>query len=76
MTVNGPIRMPQGHTSLGVTHFWGPLWVALFSACRKMELLQLVVTKVEIYFPKIGFLDCKWTNLNALGSFTPWFLSV
>ena len=25
--------MPQGHTPLGVIHFWGPLRGALFSAC-------------------------------------------
>ena len=27
---------------------------------------------VEIYFSKMGFLDCKWSNLNAPGSYIPW----
>ena len=30
------------------------------------------VNKVEIHFAKIDFLDSKWSNLNALGSSTPW----
>ena len=34
-------------------------------------MLHVVVDKVEIYFAKIGFLDCKWFNLNAPGSYTP-----
>ena len=71
-TANGPIRMPQGHTPLGVTHFWGPLWGALFSACRKREMLHVVGNKVEIYFSEIGFVDSNWSNLNAQGSYTPW----
>ena len=29
------------------------------------------VNKVEIHFAKIGFVDCKWPNLNAPGSYTP-----
>ena len=28
------------------------------------------VHKVEIYFAKIGFVDSKWSNLNAPGSYT------
>ena len=30
------------------------------------------VNKVEIHIAKIGFMDCKWPNLNAPGSYTPW----
>ena len=30
------------------------------------------VNKVEIHFAKTGFVDCKWSNLNAPGSYTPW----
>ena len=30
------------------------------------------VNKVEIHFAKIGFVDCKWSNLNAPGLYTPW----
>ena len=30
------------------------------------------VNKVEIYLWKMGFMDCKWSNLNAPGSYTPW----
>ena len=29
--------MPQGHTLLGLIHFWGPMWGALSSACRKRK---------------------------------------
>ena len=47
--------MPQGLTLLGVIHFWGPL----FFACRKMEIMHVVVNKVETYLAKIGFGDCK-----------------
>ena len=30
------------------------------------------VNKVEIHLAKIGFVECKWSNLNAPGSYTPW----
>ena len=30
------------------------------------------VNKGEIHFAKIGFVDSKWSNLNAPGSYTPW----
>ena len=30
-------------------------------------MLHVSVNKVEIYFSKIGFVDCKWSNLNAQG---------
>ena len=30
-----------------------------------------LVNKVEIYFAKIGFMDCICSNLNAPGSYTP-----
>ena len=68
--------MPQGHTRLGVIHFWGLLWGALFSACWKMEILHVVVNKVEIHFAKIGFVVCEWSNLNTPGSSTPWYHSL
>ena len=45
---------------------------ALSSAWRKRELLHAGHYKVEIYFPKIGFMDCKFSNLNATGSCAPW----
>ena len=31
-----------------------------------------LANKVEIYFAKIGFVDSRWSNLNAQGSYTPW----
>ena len=31
-----------------------------------------LVNKVEIYWAKIGLVDCKWPNLNAPGSYTAW----
>ena len=30
--------MPQGHTHLGVIHFWGPLQGVPFSACSKRDI--------------------------------------
>ena len=64
--------MPQGHTPLGVTHFWCVLCGALFSGCRKREMLHVAAKKVNIYLAKIGFVDSRWSNLNAPGSYTPW----
>ena len=34
------------------------------------------VNKVEIHIAKTGFVDCKWSNLNALGSINPWCYSL
>ena len=31
------------------------------------EKLHVACNKVEIYFEKIGFVDSKWSNLNAKG---------
>ena len=35
-------------------------------------MLHVTIYEVEIYFAKICFLDCKLSNLNAPGSYTPW----
>ena len=32
--------MAQGHAPLGVINFWGPLRGALFSVCKKGEMLH------------------------------------
>ena len=45
--------------------------VPLSSAWRKMETACGMLKKVEILFAKIVFVDCKWSNLNAPGSYTP-----
>ena len=37
---------------------------------------MLLVNKVEDFFPNIGFVDCKWSNLNAPVSYTPWSHSI
>ena len=34
------------------------------------------VKKVEIHLCKTGFVDSKWSNLNAPGSYTPWCQSL
>ena len=34
------------------------------------------VNEVEIHFAKMGFVDCKWSNSNAPGSYTPWCYSI
>ena len=63
--------MYQGPTPPGVILFWGPMWGALSSACRKREKLHVAMwplKKVEIYFGKICFVDCKWADLNVPGS--------
>ena len=43
-----------------------------FPSMQEREMLHLTCDKVEIHFSQIGFLDCKWSNLNAPGSYTPW----
>ena len=35
-------------------------------------MLHVVVNKVEIYFAKIGIVDCDWSNLNVPVSYNPW----
>ena len=40
---------------------------SLYSVCRKKEMLHMSEIKVEIYVPKVGFMDYKWSNLNAPG---------
>ena len=40
-TANDPIRMVRGHIPLGVIHFWGQFWTALFTGCRKREMLHV-----------------------------------
>ena len=32
--------------------------------------------KIEIHFSISGLMDCKWSNLNAPGSYTPWCYSL
>ena len=58
------------------THWCRPLYDALFCACRKGKCCMWHVNKVEIYFPKVGFMDSKWSNLNTLGSYTHWYHSL
>ena len=31
-----------------------------------------LINKVELHWAKIGIVDCKWSNLNAQRSYTPW----
>ena len=38
---------------------------------QEKGMLHVGYKKVEIYFSKIGFVDSKWSNLNAPGSYTP-----
>ena len=76
-TPNLTIWMPQGHTPLGVIHFWGPLWDARFFACIYVPKSEWhstaasVYDPCRIYFAKVGFVDCNWSNLIILGSYTP-----
>ena len=69
------LNTPGSYTPC-VIHFWGPLWSALYSAGRKRECCMWLINKVEIYFSKIGFVNCKWSNLNVPGSYTPWLHSL
>ena len=43
------------------------IWCVLFSACRIGLLIRW-----KFILRKIGFMDYKWSNLNAPGSYTPW----
>ena len=47
---------------------WG---VSISLYAGKGKCCMWPVNKVEIHFAKIGFVDCKWPNLNAPGSYTP-----
>ena len=38
----------------------------------KGECCMWPVKEVEIHDAKMGFVDFKWSNLNAPGSYTPW----
>ena len=31
----------HGHTPLGLIHFWGQFWTALFTGCRKREMMHV-----------------------------------
>ena len=42
------------------------------SAFRKRKCCMWYVNNVKIYSAKMGFKDCKWSNLNTPGSYTPW----
>ena len=57
-------------TRLGVTHFWVHCGVPFSLDVGKGKCCMWPVNKVEIHFAKIGFVDCKWPNLNAPGSST------
>ena len=64
--------MPQGHSPLDLIHIWDPLWVPFSLHAGKGKCCMWLVEKVEIHFAKMGFVDCKWSNLNVPGSYTPW----
>ena len=64
-TANGPIWMAQGHTPLGVIHFWGPLWGALFSACRKREVLHVACLKSGNSYCKNRFCGLQMVQLEC-----------
>ena len=59
----------QGHTPLGV--FWGPLWGALFSACREGKIVHVcgLLMKWKFIF-KNRFRGLLSSNLIALGAYT------
>ena len=42
----------------------------------KGKCCMWLVNKVEIHLAKKGFAESKWSNLNAPGSYTPWFHSL
>ena len=46
--------------------------LSFFLDAGKWKCCIWTANNMEIYFTKIGFLDCKWSNLNAPGSHTPW----
>ena len=52
--------------------FWVHCRVPFSLDAGKGKCCMWFVNKVEIYFSKIGFMDCKWSNLNDAGSCSPW----
>ena len=59
------IRMPLVLNPMGPLTFWVHCGVP-FDLQR--EMLHVACYKVVIYFAKTGFVNCKWSNLNAPGS--------
>ena len=55
---------------LGVIHFGVYGGVPFSQHAGKGKCSMWPVKKVEIYFSEIGFVDSKWSNLNAPGSYT------
>ena len=45
---------------------------SIYLACKKRERLHVDIKKAEIRFSKIGFMDFKWSELIAPGSYIPW----
>ena len=67
------LRVIHPLVSLNFGVHWG---VSLSLHAGKGKCCMWAVNKVEIHFAKIGFMDCKWSNLNAPGSYTPWCYSL
>ena len=57
-------------------NIWVHCWVSISLYAGKGICCIWPVNKVEIHFAKIGFMDCKWSNLNAPGSYTPCCYSI
>ena len=70
LDLNAPVSYtPWCHSLLGsITK------VPFFQHAGKGKCCMWIVNKMEIYFAKIGFIDCKWSNLNRPSSYTPWCL--
>ena len=64
--------MSQGHTPFGLIHFWGQCGVPFSLYSGKGKCCMWLINKVEIDFARAGFVDCKWSNLNAPGLYLLW----
>ena len=61
--------MPHGHTPLT---FEIHCAVSLSLHAGKGKFCMWLVNEVELHYAKIGFVDSRWSNLNAPWSYTPW----
>ena len=64
------LNVPGAYAPCSLSLFGSAVGCYPFHCMQKKESCMLLVTKVEIYFPKIVFGDSKWPNLIISGSYT------
>ena len=65
------ILSASGSYTLFCLSLLGSIMECPFRCMQEKECCIWIVIKVKIYFQNMGFIDSKWSNLNAPGSYTP-----